>query len=330
MRHRLSSGRPLSLLGDSGVLASLKTLVHDDRGIRNAQLLEDQDELLALPAVRQRLALQDPRLPLGHRARSAITVLIDDLQRFGGATQLTASQLEAVQVLLYIPNTVRVHDQQETRPLDKGHSRRADVACDILRTSRSEFRQVRRSKAALRRRTPEEKLLEDFLAAVSALDAPPSVSRPYRLTPVTGGSAGPPDDLVGTWDGATESAWLLKHTGTDRAGIVRSFMVVELHDSQLIVRWLYRHGTTVAVAVRLTDTDEGRRLLCLYEATVPFEDTSREPSHRGACLLDIKGDREMWTGPYWTDRSTHGTLTFTRRVRDRFAETFEEAEALFA
>ena len=346
--HRISSGRPLTFIGVDPTVASLKAVAHDDRGIRNEQLLEGLQPLLSLSAVRQRLALQDASLPLGRKARLAITAVVSDLERYGGSTALTIPQLDAVRALLYIPNDRRVRRAERSvgrldalaagatesaRSLGQGHTKRAAVACEILREPVSQFRQVRRGgKTGLRRRTPEERLLEDFVVAVASLDAPPSSTRGHAATSRLRVPSDGADDIVGTWAGTTESMWLLKHRGSERAAVVPCFMVVDVDSGELTARWLYRYGTTTAVASSLTFSPHGRRLACLYEAEVPSADVSEQgPSHRGGCLLEIAdSDAVSIRGSYWTDRSTHGVLTFTERVPGSYAESFETAVDLFA
>jgi hypothetical protein len=260
------------------------------------------------------------------RPRRAFVELVDDMRSMGADLELSETQLSAVEVLLYIRNSVTIHGREQLCPAT--HVQRARLASELLR--RPKFRD-RTNRSGEDPSTPESRLLEAFTAALDDFNPRPSVTQAYgwtarnsqeRLSSVS-------RDLLGTWKGLTISDWHIKAEGRRKSGSFTCFMVIDLVSGELRVNWFFPAGVVYASAVRLTQESEGRRLSVIYESTGRSRQATQTPDHRGAAVLEATATpATLIEGPYWTDRQTNGTLTFNRRVPAK-ARSFDEAAALF-
>lgn len=312
-------------LGDWGLredVTSLHRLAHARRGIQDDELLAGQDALLPHGSIGQRTRR-------GVAPREAIEQAIEDLRRYAGTRFLiTPEEVEAVAVLLYAANSELAGSGFGDEPISPRD--RAREACALLGRRRNQvdhFRKGRPRDGGLR--SPETDLLGRFADALERIDAPASVSLGISATrehivefeDLT-------YQIIGTWAGHTESTWLLKDPELVGAGKIACYMVVAPRSNGVVVRWFYRHGYSTAVAARLVTADSPR-ILSIYEAYVTYSEALNAPSHRGGCILALRGEPVAgMAGPYWTDRHTHGTLSFGRRSAE-VAKSFREAEKLF-
>lgn len=120
--------------------------------------------------------------------------------------------------------------------------------------------------------------------------------------------------LDGTWHGELESAFV--RPSGERVPIDPDvFLVVRQRYSSISARLYTKESQSRSIgAVLEKSTDGVYRLYHLYENTPRQTLQGRSPMHQGAATLSapING-RQALEGHYFTGRSTHGELRFTRR-----------------
>jgi hypothetical protein len=290
--------------------------------------LRQHTALLGHPAIRDRISRG---LEPGQAVQEAYLNARDTV---GRARVLSNTEYEAVGLLL----AIRKHSgltatERAARSYKLTHPHETGDA-ELFRKGRS-----RRDGPG--KRSKQTRLLDRFVELLDAMDPTASASVGLARTPASGSgaTASPWDDLIGTWAGTTISDSLFKHRYAgatlaadgpgDDSRFAPTYMVIELHEGELAVRWLYSAGTSTAIAVRPVHMpDGGRRLVCVFDADRDGTEVLQVPSHRGACLLEIdERPAAMLVGPYWNDRRADGLLLFERRL-PQSVRTFGEAASL--
>lgn len=283
--------------------------------LRNEQFLASCAGLAAHPEVAQRLRR-------GMSLRKAIEDLLYNLELYGGQAGLSRPRVQAVAVLLNAAGFP--YANRRWQQTDSWAERKAEVQRLLGEYSSDWWNGDHPGKDKTRpKKSGESDLYSAFLDALSYVQVPASTTRSVGATSDLSVAARSVwSDLAGTWAGVTVSGWLLKDNDAQEDGNAPCYMVIGGLAGESSVRWFYRHGTSVGVVADLFALGDRHRVVCVYEAFASDTAPGSPPSHRGTCLLE--GDHGGLTGPYFTDKRTHGELRFTSRVPD-WAVSFDDA-----
>lgn len=136
--------------------------------------------------------------------------------------------------------------------------------------------------------------------------------------------------LCGTWEVTLQTEWKNPETG-EVPGPDLCYMAVRQTFSSLSMRLMTKESSSELVAERIVQAEDGVfRILGVYTNKPRIAVRHRSEIHFGALLLDVQGDPPIsLEGHYWTDRSTRGSMNFTRRKSDVFA-SYDGAHTAFS
>jgi SMODS-associating 2TM, beta-strand rich effector domain len=136
--------------------------------------------------------------------------------------------------------------------------------------------------------------------------------------------------LCGTWQVTLQTEWKDPKTG-EVPGPNICYMVVRQTFSILSMRLMTKESSSELVAERIVQAEDGVfRILGVYTNKPRVAVRHRSEIHFGALLLDVQGDpATSLEGHYWTDRSTRGSMTFTRHEA-KVLGSYDEAHSVFA
>lgn len=136
--------------------------------------------------------------------------------------------------------------------------------------------------------------------------------------------------LCGTWEVVLQTEW--RDPKTDQApGPILCYMAVRQTFSSLSMRLMTQESSSELVAERIVQAYDGVfRILGVYSNKPRVAVRHRSEIHFGALLLEVQGEPPATLeGHYWTDRSTRGSMNFTRRNTKVFG-SYEEAHNAFS
>lgn len=139
-------------------------------------------------------------------------------------------------------------------------------------------------------------------------------------------------DIRGTWEVALQSSWLDPSTGQS-ASPIRCYYGVRQTSSGLRMHLMTPESDSWLLAHRFVPSSKthGYQLIAAYsnEPHALLRGT-RSEIHRGAFVLDFYGADpacpDAFTGEYWTDRGTKGTLA-AKRIGRRVVSTHADGVA---
>ena len=138
-------------------------------------------------------------------------------------------------------------------------------------------------------------------------------------------------DLRGTWRIELRSNHIKPETG-ERMPVLTCFMGVEQTLTELKIHLMTPESESWSIAGHIIPSSRGisYQAVCVYrnEPDMHLRDQSVSAIHYGTLVVDTHGSGarpENFTGEYWTDRRTNGTLRSTHRANQVFTR-FEDAE----
>ncbi|MEQ8246667.1 MAG: hypothetical protein RID42_03215 [Alphaproteobacteria bacterium] len=136
--------------------------------------------------------------------------------------------------------------------------------------------------------------------------------------------------LCGTWEVTLQTEWRDPETG-EVPGPNICYMAVRQTFSFLSMRLMTKESASELVAERIVQAEDGVfRILGVYTNKPRVAVRHRSEIHFGALLLDVQGEPPTsLEGEYWTDRSTRGSMNFTRHKTEVFG-SYDEAHKAFS
>jgi hypothetical protein len=135
-------------------------------------------------------------------------------------------------------------------------------------------------------------------------------------------------DLVGSYSGKLASNFIDGSTGSSIQPI-DAFLSIHQTLSGITVRLMTAQSASVSLCASLVESPDGHwDLLATYrnEPRLSLQEQSR--IHHGALRLEVHGQgASELIGNYFTDRDTHGEITFTRISKGR-SSSFQEAQRI--
>jgi len=136
--------------------------------------------------------------------------------------------------------------------------------------------------------------------------------------------------LRGTWEVKLQTEWKDPETG-EVPGPNLCYMAVRQTFSALSMRLMTKESSSELLAERIVQAEDGVfRILGVYTNKPRVAVRHRSEIHFGALLLDVQGEPPTsLEGHYWTDRSTRGSMNWTRRKTKVFG-SYDEAHKAFS
>jgi hypothetical protein len=115
--------------------------------------------------------------------------------------------------------------------------------------------------------------------------------------------------IHGTWRGRVTSSW--------RPEPLDGFLVIRQTFTDVSINLITANGRSHTLACRWRNTDSGEPgVFHIYQLVPSRFARDADPVRYGGCVLEICGNpAQELRGPYWTDGSTYGELSFTAHTR---------------
>jgi hypothetical protein len=136
-------------------------------------------------------------------------------------------------------------------------------------------------------------------------------------------------NVEGTYWGAVRTEWVDPTTG-QKPPPTQAALVIRQSYTALTLTLFTDESASSTIAASVHQEADGRFLVAsLYRNEPRLSVQERSRMHHGAVRLHLAGPDSRLHGSYWTDRSTHGEMEFSR-ISPKRASDFTEAKGMTA